>query len=388
MIYLTNRVDSSFSINDILAFYKSDQNLIVLYEQVTVIPENIKDKARFVRLQPLGDRFSPAFFATHIIDFVKFLFTISLKDWKKIVMLGGLKEVLINYQNALHKYIQLNKQWLEGEEKLLSFWFYDLLFPIILKQKGAIKTLMARSHRGDTYEGELGVRNLWLRHYQFRSIDVLHPISKHGEKFLHTLYPMYADKISYRYLGSIRHFDPQLEKTTDSTKKIFVSCSWINNKKNVHLIPELLSNLNFDFHWFHFGSGPEKWEQKLNDAIDRYGIKNRVTLMGNTPNIEIQRFYSSNFVDVFISLSSTEGVPVSFMEAISYGIPVFATDVGGNREIINDENGVLVELNESIPQKSETLKKMIEQIHFSRQLIIDFWQKKFNLVTNNEPLTK
>jgi len=41
-------------------------------------------------------------------------------------------------------------------------------------------------------------------------------------------------------------------------------------------------------------------------------------------------------------VSASEGVPVSIMEALSFGIPVIATDVGGTGELISNKNGLLI----------------------------------------------
>ena len=48
-------------------------------------------------------------------------------------------------------------------------------------------------------------------------------------------------------------------------------------------------------------------------------------------------------MDYFINLSDSEGIPVSIMEAMSVGIPIIARDVGGNREIVTNNNGCLLE---------------------------------------------
>ena len=46
---------------------------------------------------------------------------------------------------------------------------------------------------------------------------------------------------------------------------------------------------------------------------------------------------------LFINVSSSEGIPVSIMEAMSAGIPVIATAVGGTPEIVVDRmNGALL----------------------------------------------
>jgi glycosyltransferase involved in cell wall biosynthesis len=59
-------------------------------------------------------------------------------------------------------------------------------------------------------------------------------------------------------------------------------------------------------------------------------------------------WYAENNPSLFINVSTTEGIPVSIMEAMSFGIPVIATDVGGTSEIVNDGNGMLLPKNPEI----------------------------------------
>ena len=47
--------------------------------------------------------------------------------------------------------------------------------------------------------------------------------------------------------------------------------------------------------------------------------------------------------DLFILSSDKEGLPLSLGEAMAYGIPCIATDVGGNKEIVSHgQTGLLV----------------------------------------------
>jgi glycosyltransferase involved in cell wall biosynthesis len=66
---------------------------------------------------------------------------------------------------------------------------------------------------------------------------------------------------------------------------------------------------------------------------------------GHLSNGQVRRFYREHYVDAFVNVSRTEGVPVSIMEAQSACIPVIATRVGGTPELVNDCNGVLLEPN-------------------------------------------
>jgi glycosyltransferase involved in cell wall biosynthesis len=61
---------------------------------------------------------------------------------------------------------------------------------------------------------------------------------------------------------------------------------------------------------------------------------------------ELNNFYMNGGVLVFLS-KLEENLPMSIMEAMSYGIPVVATPVGGVPElVVNGETGLLVSSNQ------------------------------------------
>ncbi len=71
-------------------------------------------------------------------------------------------------------------------------------------------------------------------------------------------------------------------------------------------------------------------------------------------------YYSNHDIHLFINVSKSEGLPVSIIEAISFGIPVIATDVGGTREIVFDgKNGFLIKPELNAQEISEIVKKAI-----------------------------
>ena len=112
----------------------------------------------------------------------------------------------------------------------------------------------------------------------------------------------------------------------------------------------------------------------------------RVTLMGRLSNTEVIKYYAENDVSYFVNVSTTEGVPVSIMEAMSFGIPAIATDVGGSGEIVSDENGRIInaELDEDL--LFEILEKEIniseEQYLAKRKAARAEWEEKSSAAVN------
>lgn len=85
------------------------------------------------------------------------------------------------------------------------------------------------------------------------------------------------------------------------------------------------------------GDGEER--AMLEQERDRLGLGERVFLLGQRDDVpELLAGF-----DVFVLSSRTEGYSLALVEASAAGLPIVATDVGGNREIVGHERtGVLV----------------------------------------------
>lgn len=122
-----------------------------------------------------------------------------------------------------------------------------------------------------------------------------------------------------------------------------VTSSNIYKVKRLELVARAIAQLTtFKVVWTHFGDGPRSLVSEVKRAASKAGNNVQVKFMGRVKNFELMRYYKANPVDLFINVSESEGLPVSIMEALSFGIPVIATDVGGTREIVNDDVGKLV----------------------------------------------
>jgi glycosyltransferase involved in cell wall biosynthesis len=87
------------------------------------------------------------------------------------------------------------------------------------------------------------------------------------------------------------------------------------------------------------GSGPD--EPRLRFWVEQLSLQDKVVFAGKLPPEGIQKMLSH--AHAFIQSSVAEGLSNVLAEAMAWGYPVFATDVGGTAEIIRDgENGFLL----------------------------------------------
>ena len=122
----------------------------------------------------------------------------------------------------------------------------------------------------------------------------------------------------------------------------------INNNKNQKLAINLLRE-NSKLKLTLLGDGNLKnYLLKKNKDLVNSG---RLVFKGYIK--DIRKYYLKSHV--LLSLSFFEGMPFSILEAMSYGLPVIATNVGGINELINDmQNGIIIE-----PNDLKSLKKTI-----------------------------
>jgi glycosyltransferase involved in cell wall biosynthesis len=88
------------------------------------------------------------------------------------------------------------------------------------------------------------------------------------------------------------------------------------------------------------GGGNE--ENALREKTRTLGIESHVVFAGYTK--EIHRYYE--IMDISVLNSTSEGLSLTLLESMGYGIPIVATRVGGNPELVLEgETGYLVPVN-------------------------------------------
>lgn len=246
-----------------------------------------------------------------------------------------------------------------------------------------------RLHRFDLYE--FGDSHLPLRASLFAAAARLLPISDHGKSYLLAKYPSLLDEqnVEVMRLGTADHGSgPMGARSKDAPIEV-VSCSSVVPVKRVaDILPalELLSKRR-PVHWTHFGDGPLMGELKIRTA-EAVTDALRIDLKGQVSNEQMIDHYKNQAVDAFVNVSDSEGVPVSIMEALSFGIPVVATDAGGTGELVSWENrtGVLLPLRPSADLLAEAIDEVARrpEVFEPREV----WKRLSDAEANGEQLAR
>lgn len=102
--------------------------------------------------------------------------------------------------------------------------------------------------------------------------------------------------------------------------------------------------------------------QTNKELVSKYELNHNIKFVGFKDDISDELINN----DVYILSTHYEGLPISIIEAMSYGLPILATNVGGNSEMLeNNINGFLFTSKDELAEKlnylinnPETVKKM------------------------------
>jgi len=110
---------------------------------------------------------------------------------------------------------------------------------------------------------------------------------------------------------------------------------------------KILSDKQMNFKCIIAGDGP--LEKKLMEMVQNLQLRDRIKFVGRLSHENICNLYRNRQIAMVILPSivtdqgEQEGIPVALMEAMSYGVPVIATNTGGIPELIGDGSGILVD---------------------------------------------
>lgn len=376
----------TFLANEFPYLHKSFRKIVIISrtnvsEQTRTVPADVT----LIRIPPKSNILKKIFIPLLCIANLKTLFRLIKDEKASIESIYGNKPTKKQWQKLLHdafKAFELKffiKQkalpLLSDNTVIYSYWQNSAALAVtLLKSETPTFQSICRAHRVDLYFYANENNYLSFRQYISKNIDNLFFISDNGlayqTQLLKTNYPSFV----VSRLGTEKVIE------THKTKRnnwLLVSCSTIVPTKRLHLIIGALALLvDIDIEWVHFGSGHlENKIKKL--AKEKLGNKTTIDyhFEGNVDNMHIHQFYAENHVDLFINVSDSEGIPVSIMEAMSYGIPVAATDVGGTGELVDNFVGILLEKDLTIDRLAKYLAELFSAPEKIKELSNNAYKK-------------
>lgn len=142
-----------------------------------------------------------------------------------------------------------------------------------------------------------------------------------------------------------------------TSNNILISVGELNENKNHMTVIKALSQINdLDFQYIIVGKGYKK--EELENLIESLNLTGKVKLLGYRQDVSELLQIS----DAFIFPSHREGLSKALMEAMCVGLPVIASDIRGNTDLINDGKGGYV----FSPKDVSELREKIEFILYDK----------------------
>jgi glycosyltransferase involved in cell wall biosynthesis len=302
------------------------------------------------------------------------------------VLLGGYAEAL--YLADVTAGVMKDNRLTPASSILYSYWMSNVAAGLALyKLRNPAIAAVCRAHGWDVYFERHQPPYLPLRSFTIGYLDYCCCISANGKEYLQRLTGISESKFELSRLGTFNKEERQRGGNTG--KLCLVSCSNIIALKRVHLIIEalaLISDINIE--WTHFGTGPLEAEVKKLAEAKLGGHTNiKYSFAGQVSNPALLDYYAQHKTDLLVNVSETEGLPVSMMEANSFGIPVIATNVGGVSEIItNGLNGFLIGPDGKPSEIAEHIKGYYALNDFKKEALrnnsFEAWRKNYNAAVN------
>lgn len=189
-----------------------------------------------------------------------------------------------------------------------------------------------------------------------KSVSFARVISREVERCLSNyIGSTLSKKINVLHIG-VQCNELLYENQILNSNKVFniASAGWLLPHKGIDVSFKAARNLLdkgiTNFKWFFYGDGPLL--KTLSAQMVDLKLENNVVLAGAIDNKKLLNKYKNHEIDLFILNSVKrngiqEGIPVSLMEAMSYSIPVIASNCGGTNELVDGKSGILLSENDS-----------------------------------------
>ncbi len=273
----------------------------------------------------------------------------------------------INSLNGERAILQLNELTNPLTEFILNAC--EIRVPILLHQYGGT-SYFRMATRGKNLVRRLGFVFKGFR--QRRLCRQLKAMVVHTSKSRRDMKTIYRGPIALSTMGVDFDYwcpgdkgDARAELGIPGSTFVLLTASMLRPKKQVDKLMKLLCQLDQEgqeFLYLVVGAGDSAYEEDLKDIAASMDRRGKVRFLGRLPDSALLTAYRA--ADLFASVSSSEGGPVSVMKAFACEVPVLTTDVGHVAEFLKRRGGEVI-----LPDDTRIWKKELDGI-ISRRYVV------------------
>lgn len=217
--------------------------------------------------------------------------------------------------------------------------------PFICMAVLAGKPVINHIHGADytTFYERAGFWKKWLVRRVYNKCDALIALSQEWKTRLAQIVP--REKVFVVENYSTLHEDALRERCARDCRNTVLFLGELGIRKGCYDIPEVAKKVSEKLPNVKFilaGAGEPKEEAQIRRRIYEFGLSGNVAFTGWVRGEEKDHLLRQ--ADVFFLPSYHEGMPMSILDAMGYGLPVVSTCVGGIAKCVRDgKNGFLRE---------------------------------------------
>ena len=204
-----------------------------------------------------------------------------------------------------------------------------------------------------------------LGRWVLKSADVAVTNSKASAEFCKKLCPGRKYEVVYRGVEIGKIINNKVVREKYKNKTIILFAGRLIDGKGVTDLIEAVSLIKFK-NWVLLivGDGPRRID--LENQVKRKNLGDRVLFLGQMSHQDLMGVV--NISDIVVNPSYTEGIPTNIIEAAKCGRAIVATDVGGTREIIEDNKSGFLVTPKDVELLVEKLKLLINDADLRKKM--------------------
>lgn len=271
----------------------------------------------------------------------------------------------------------------KADDIFYFYWGREWAYIIPFLRKAGFNNIFFRVHGYDIYEERSDGNNGYIpfRRPVYENAKNVLVLSQQASAYLVAKKYIPKERIVLAPLGTISK--GLAHSSTDKVLRI-ASCSGIVAVKRLSFLAGALIQADIPVEWTHIGDGVLRRE--LEAEAGKFPPNVSLYITGRLPSDKILPYYTEHSFDLFVNVSSSEGMPVSIMEAFSAGIPVLATAVGGVPEMVSPCNSLLLSEDCTKEELLENIRKFYnltaQQKQDMRTAAYKTYQAKYDAITN------